>query len=55
MHVRRCERLVFGDGGWGRLAKELGTWREAIGGIEVMMKEQTLLTPTSTVQRWLAS
>jgi eIF3 subunit M, C-terminal helix len=55
VHVRRCERRVFGEAEWARLQGDLETWRDNLKGIEVTMKEQTLLTPTSTVQRWLSS
>ena len=55
VHVRRCERLVFDNDGWQRLRRDLATWHENLAGIAVTMKESTLLTPTSTVQRWLSA
>jgi hypothetical protein len=55
VHVRRCERLVFGDDEWKRLQSNLQTWEENLQGIAVTMQESTLLTPTSTVQPWLSA
>ena len=55
VRIRRCERQVFGNAEWQRLKDDLGAWRDNLHSIEVTMKEQTLLTPTSTVQRWLSS
>lgn len=55
VHVRRCERLVFDGDGWERLQRDLTAWHENLAGISVTMKESTLLTPTSTVQRWLSA